>query len=478
MINDEQNPEGIDESPVPAEAGLRRVDQSEDIMIVPGGDLPANPPHPLVVSDREAPVGERRRVTRIDDVYEEDHMNGGYATVKGQRKSDNKLLWIVIIVMTIMCCAVGVCSSVLTGYFMSRGADPIKIDPSVKYELVSAVIETRKPCIVEVESGTDHGSGVIMKLENNKIYILTNYHVIEKSVGNHSLKVRFMGDDSWYRNIDILGYDVNFDVAVITISSSAAPFEVYQLDGSECFSRTASYKEGDIVVAIGNAMGHGIASYPGYISRAYELITKEGSNAVPVLRTTAAINAGMSGGALFDTAGRFIGLSTYRMANYMPGSSDSDYDVEDTGYVVPVSIVYPLYKQILKYGDGGQINNLIDLSFSNTKLSAGSQTAIGSVDIYLHGFGGFTAEYRNGGKLTVTALDGGNAATDINVGDVIKSIGASGNSVNVSANICDLCGELLCYRQNSYAGNELAFVLDRGGDRVSVGVDGYYRVID
>ena len=464
MLQDDKNTDVKNEVvPVAAETGETELAVVNEV----------NQPAPTPADDKKQ-IAEPPVITRIDNDFGESPMSGGYATVKGTRKSDNRLVWIVIIVMTIMCCAVGVCSSVLTGYFMKRGEKPVKINTTYKYEAISAVVETRKPCIVEIESGAAHGSGVIMKLENNKIYILTNHHVIE----NGYVKVRFMGADVWYTDVDVLGYDVGADVAVVTIASSTAPFEIIQLDGSDSFTQSLTYKEGDIVVAIGNAMGHGIAAYDGIISRASELITKNGDTAVPVLRTTAAINAGMSGGALFDTEGRFVGLGTYRMANYLPGSSDSNYDVEDTGYVVPVSVVYPLYRQILEYGNGGQIDKLLDISFSNTKLSAGSKTSVGAVNIFALGFGGFTAEYRNGGKLTVTALDGGTPASGLRVGDVIKSIGVGENSVAVTSNICSLYGELLRYRQNSYKGSKLAFNISRDGGDVTVSVDGYFRLVD
>ncbi len=475
MDNENKN-DSMDNAPVPVETGLSRMDETNRVMIMPQSDLPAKPDYEVAKADGEKSPGEHRRVTHIDEGdYGDDTMNGGYATVKGQKKRDNMLVWVVVIVMTVICCAVGICSSVLTGYFMRRGADPIKIDPTNKYEAIAAVVEAREPCVVEIESGGSHGSGVIMKLENNKIYILTNYHVIEKDLSG--VKVRFKGADSWYENVDVLGYDTYFDVAVVTIASSAAPFEVYELDGSEYFARKLKYKAGDLVVAIGNAMGHGIASYDGIISRTSELITKDGDKAVPVLRTTAAINAGMSGGALFDTSGRFIGLSTYRMANYLPGSSDSEYDVEDTGYVVPVSVVYPLYKQIVEFGNGGAIDKLIDIRFENTKLAAGSKTSVGAVSLFLSGFGGFTAEYRNGGKLTVISLDSGTPANGINVGDVIESIGISGHDTKVSADICALCGELLRYRKDAYTGYQLVFSLKRGSASVRVSVDGYYGIV-
>ncbi|MCH5162443.1 MAG: trypsin-like peptidase domain-containing protein [Clostridiales bacterium] len=387
-------------------------------------------------------------------------------------KRDTKLLWIVIIVMTVICAAVGVISSVLTGYFMRRGAKPIKIDSTYKYEAISAVVEARKPCIVEIEAG-GHGSGVITKLESNKIFILTNYHVIQNNLTN--VKVRFMGADEWYINVKVLGYDIDFDVAVLTIDSSTAPFEVFQLDGSDCFSRTATYKEGDLVVAIGNAMGHGIAAYDGIISRRSEVITTDsnGGTDIAVLRTTAALNHGMSGGGLFDTEGRLIGLNVARMSSF---SNDS---VDDSSYAVPISIVYPLYKQILAHGNGGQIDKLLDIDAKNTKILAGSKTSVGAVHIYTESFGGFTAEYRSGGKLTVIAIDGGDKpAKAVKEGDVIKAIGVSEYSVNVTSNICDLCSELLRYRQNAFSGSALAFTIERDGKTRSVPVDGFYRFVD
>ncbi len=469
MLHDDNDTEINKNAPVPVETGLRRIEDSDDIMILPDGDLPAKPAQPLAAQSGESAPGERRRVRQIDDgEFDDDTLGGGYATVKGKQKSEMRFVWIVLIIMTVMCCAVGVCSSVLTGYFMRRGEQPVKIDPTVKYEAIAAVIETRKPCVVEVESGSLRGSGVITKFEKKKIFILTNYHVIE----NGSPAVRFMGDDTFYY-ADVLGYDEYYDVAVITVDSSTAPYEVITLDGSEYFSRTAKYREGDLVVAIGNAMGYGIASYDGIISRASELIDYN-SKSIPVMRTTAAINAGMSGGALFDMTGRFIGLNTYRMTSSSadPNASHED-DVEDTGFVVPVAIVYPLYKQILEYGDGGSIHgSLVGMTFTNNKIMSGSKTSIGSVRIYIPDFGGFTAEYRKG-KLTVTTLDDGTPARGLKVGDVIKSIGAE-SPVAITDNICDMCGEMLRYRKNAISGSTLAFNLNR---EPSVRVENYYRFV-
>ncbi len=466
-------------APISSGSELRSIDDG-DIMIVSDGELPTEPgeilpekPNSMPTQRSKASVpGDPRKVTNIDDdTFYDESLGGGYASIKEKKSGQNRLVWMVLIVMSVICLAVGVCSSVLTGYFMRRGGTPPSIDTTNKYQDISAVVALRKQCIVEVSSGSLRGSGVITKMENGKIYILTNYHVISSGAPS----VRFAGSDDFWVATDI-GYDSYYDVAVLTVASTVAPYEVYNLDGSEFFSRNTDCAEGDLVVAIGNAMGYGIASYDGIISRKYELLEYSSGSTpkvVPVMRTTAAINAGMSGGALFDTDGRFVGLGTYRIAS---SSTDPDAghgsDVEDTGLVVPSSVVYPIYKQILEYGASGRDINASQMM----RPSKPDTSAIGALTFFFNEFGGFTAEYRNG-KLTVVSLDFGTPAPGIEIGDVIKSIG-SGTAVAVTDNICNTCGELLCYKYGSYTGSKLRLTLDRSGTEVVVTVDKYYKLVE
>lgn len=428
---------------------------------------------PAVTGDT-APSENVRRTVHVDSKVDYDApLGGGYASVKGKTVSNNRAVWIVLIVMTVMCAVIGVCSSVLTGYFMRKGGTPPTIDTEGKYEQIAGVVAARKKCVVEVTSGpagSFRGSGVVMKLENDRIYILTNNHVLNNS---SNVSVKFEGDDDYWR-AEVVGYDPYFDIAVVSVPAGVAPYEVYELDGSEYFKRDAAYREGDIVVAIGNAMGYGLACYDGIISRASELIdySDDGdSKTVPVMRTTAAINAGMSGGALFDSDGYFIGLNTYRLANTSSSGASHDTDVEDTSFVTPVSIVYPVYKQIMEYGDGGNIN----VSYMMQTMKDRQNSEIGAITFYFRDFGGFTAVYKKG-KLTVSSLDLNSAARGIEVGDVIESVGVGNNKVALDNNICKTVGEFLRYRHNGASGTELSINVSRGGESVSVRVTGYYRV--
>lgn len=453
--NDEQK------SNVPA------IAQSDELRVADNTEeLPAEIPAPIANANESA-AADPRRVTEIPLNDADENMSGGYASVNGTRRSDNRTLWIVVAVMCAMCLVVGVCCSLITAVYMRRGENLPSITPTDNAGAIATVVSTRKQCVAEVDcAGVMRGSGVVMKIEGNSIYLITNCHVIRRDGGDDeslggAVSVRLFGEDDFYP-ADIVGYSTQYDVAVIKVTHDPV-YKVYALDadGSTAFTRGVDYAEGDAVVAIGNAMSMGIASYDGIISRASELLEYDG-RIVPVLRTTAAENAGMSGGALFDLSGRLIGIGSYRMSAQAGGVGHED-DVEDTGFAIPVSIVYPLYKQILRYGNGGEIDGLPDIELSRVASSAIGQARFGLFD-----FGTFSAEYKKG-KLTVNTVDGNNPPKGISVGDKIDKIG----DADVTVDICRLVGELLCYRHNG-DGQSLSFGIDGKGAAVA---DRYGRVV-
>lgn len=374
-------------------------------------------------------------------------------------KSDNKLVWIVLAVMCVLCVLVGVVSSLLTARFMKKGDDLPPVSTGENSQKLATVVSLRKPTVVEIACGSLHGSGVVMKFENSKVYVLTNAHVIS---GAHTPAVRFYGEDEYYDG-ETIGYNSFYDVAVVTVSYTPKN-KVYDLDGSDFYSPTREFSDGDHVVAIGNAMGMGISAYDGIISRKSDIL-KYGDKLVPVTRTTAAINAGMSGGALFDSEGYFIGLCTYRMSSTdeTGNAHNASSDVEDTGFVTPVSIVYSVYKQILGFGDGGE-TAMLNMSIYSTGMSA-----IGGINIPELGF---ACEYRSG-QLTITSTDVNGVSADIAVGDVITNIGSS----EVSSDLCATVGELLKYRRNSYTGTTLKLTLSRGGATAVAVYEGIYNYV-
>ena len=407
---------------------------------------------PLVAVKGDLP-GEPARVTEFVEDGEDDSMHGGYASVKGTtvKKHDNKLVWIVIAVMTVMCIAVGICSAFITARLVQKGIKPGVINTNGEVQQnITAVVSSRKDSIVEVKCGMLTASGIAMKRDGKEVTVLTNAHVITQYVGG-SIKplVRFAGYDDYYI-ADVKGYDGHYDVAVITVSVDDE-LVIYDLDGSYVVSPDVSFKEGDYVVSIGNAMSMGISAYDGIISRKSELLECDelfgvgGKKTVPVFRTTAVINAGMSGGGVFDMQGRLIGLGTYRMSNTGGVNTDggsSSSDVEDTGFATPMSIVYPIYKRILASCDGDEVG----LFSVNTQKT---NSAIGQ--IFLSQIG-VTIEYKLG-KPIVKSVSGDGS---LRAGDVITKIG----DCAVTNDICELTGALLRYHRTG-SGKSLSITVLR-----------------
>ncbi|MCH5164848.1 MAG: trypsin-like peptidase domain-containing protein [Clostridiales bacterium] len=468
------------------------LDESDGMMPVPtanntpsGSDVTEDGDFPTVTDDFAVMTSDGHgNLPEAQSVREymargesDDSMGGGYASVNGSevRSRDNKFIYIVIALMAALCIAVGVCSSVLTGYFMRKGEKPpvIKTNGDIQQN-VAAVVAARKSSIVELSCGSLRASGIVMKRDGSTVYILTNAHAIEAYVMNSNMPaIRFYGEDRFWQG-SVVGYDGYYDVAVVKVDHDTV-YSVYDLDGSEFFSPDVKYNEGDYVVSIGNAMGMGIAAYDGIISRASELLecrelfqTNNGDNSgdkrdkmkwVPVMRTTAVINAGMSGGGVFDMEGHLVGLGTYRMSNSDGVDTEGGVmtDVEDTGFATPISVLYPIYRRIMAEANGGAVG------LTNVSMSDSSTSAIGWFGMPF----GFECEYRNG-KLTVVALDQGTPSVDTQNGDVITQIG----TLAVTSNACDMIGALLCYHKKGY-GRALKLTLERDGAVFTATYDDY-----
>ncbi|MDE6201706.1 MAG: trypsin-like peptidase domain-containing protein [Clostridiales bacterium] len=451
------NQENINEDNSNVPAPIADAPTSDELMIVPDGELPTDKPTGTSPAESDS-------ITMYEAEQGDDSMRGGYASVKGSHvnKRDNKLVWIVILVMTVMCIAVGICSAVVTARLVQKGIKPAEVNTDGKVQQnISAVVTARKSSIVEVRCGTLTSSGIVMKRDGKNAIVLTNAHAIAQYVSNTATmpRVRFDGYDDYFIS-DVVGYDGHYDVAVLSV-----PVEdelvVYDIDGSYVVSPDVDFLEGDYVVSIGNAMSMGIAAYDGIISRKSELLEcdelfgEDGKKIVPVFRTTAVINAGMSGGGVFDMQGRLVGLGTYRMSNSNGVDTDggTSTDVEDTGFATPISIVYPVYKRILA-SDGGAVG----LFTVNTRKST---SAIGRIDLPMLGI---DCEYKKG-KLTVTSVN--SDEIKIKAGDVITKIG----DYAVTTDICEVTGQLLRYHRKG-SGKALTMTVARGDVTVVVTFDG------
>lgn len=167
----------------------------------------------------------------------------------------------------------------------------------------------------EVVVGT--GSGVIVDTDGT---IVTNAHVVESA----SDVVVVLADGTEHTGT-ILEVDVEDDLAAIGIDASGLnPVELGTSDGIAV---------GDGVIAVGYPLGlEGAPSVSTGIISALDRTLNEGDvSLTDVIQTDAAITEGSSGGALFDSSGRLIGITT--------AVGVSSVGIEGIGFAIPVESI-------------------------------------------------------------------------------------------------------------------------------------------
>ena len=179
-------------------------------------------------------------------------------------------------------------------------------------------------------TGAAAGSGFILTADG---YILTNYHVVESS---DSIKVTTYDGTSY--DAQLIGYDESNDIAVLKID--ATDLTPVVLGDSDTLN------VGDSVVAIGNPLGElTFTMTAGYISALDREITPD-RTPINMLQTDVAINAGNSGGPLFDMDGNVIGMTTAKVS----GTTESGVSIEGLGFAIPINDVMRVVYDLQRYG--------------------------------------------------------------------------------------------------------------------------------
>lgn len=206
--------------------------------------------------------------------------------------------------------------------------EPINVSVNVD-SAVSEAIETANENIVGISNYYGNqiastGSGVIYKLTDDYVYIVTNNHVVASAT---RLEVELTSGIK--KVATIVGRDAYTDLAVITIERG-------DIDHHITVSDASALKVGEFVIAIGNPLGLEETSTLGIISsknrRIYMDINQDGRQdwIASVIQTDAAINPGNSGGALVNLQGMLVGINSMKI---------SDANVEGIGFAIPSNLV-------------------------------------------------------------------------------------------------------------------------------------------
>jgi serine protease Do len=173
--------------------------------------------------------------------------------------------------------------------------------------------------------GQAAGSGFILTADG---YIVTNFHVID---GSQKISVTL--DSGKIFVASVVGSDSQNDIAVLKIDSQNLPTVV--------LGYSDDLEVGELAVAIGNPLGKLSGTVTAGIISALDREITIDNQTMKLLQTDAAINAGNSGGALFNSFGEVIGINTAKNAGT---------GIEGLGFAIPIDHAKPIIESLINYG--------------------------------------------------------------------------------------------------------------------------------
>jgi serine protease Do len=212
---------------------------------------------------------------------------------------------------------------------------------------VVEIAENVKPSIVTITSTVQSkdwfnnqfdkegtGSGIIFGEDEDVIFIVTNYHVIQNA---KSVDITFFNSENMHANV--VGYEKEYDLAVLSVSKKDMKNDLMNKIRIAKLGDSNQIDVGELAVAIGNPLGKQYSNtvtvgYISAINRTFESTDKS----ISLIQTDAAINPGNSGGALVNAKSEVIGINSYKL---------EATSVEGMGFAIPVNDAKPIIEDIV-----------------------------------------------------------------------------------------------------------------------------------
>ncbi len=173
-----------------------------------------------------------------------------------------------------------------------------------------------------------YGSGVIISADG---YIITNNHVID---GAESVEVKL--NDNRTFTAEIIGKDPASDLALLKVKAENLPFIKY--------GDSEQLRLGEWVLAVGNPFNLTSTVTAGIVSAKGRSFTMpDGTYRIEsFIQTDAALNMGNSGGALVNTKGMLVGITS---AIISPNGAYAG-----NSFAIPVTIVKKVVQDLKEFG--------------------------------------------------------------------------------------------------------------------------------
>ncbi len=290
------------------------------------------------------------------------------------------------------------------------------------------------------------GSGVVVA----KGYVLTNYHVVEDAT-----MLEVTSGDKVYP-AQLMGTDAAKDIAVMYVED--LDIEPVVLGDSDKLS------VGDWAICIGNPLSFTGTTTVGVISALNRTVKSSATDAYgkratnTMIQTDAAINAGNSGGGMFNVAGELVGIPSMKYT----GSVYSGNTVEGIGMAIPINEAKQLINDVLA-GNGNVSSSPADGQNGNS----GSVTSSGKPRI------GVTVTNLNANNYAVAngLLPNGAYVKEVEVGSPAEKAGiqVADIVVEVDGTVVTSTTQMVSILQQKQAGdtvNVKVYRIEGGLDKV------------
>jgi len=176
------------------------------------------------------------------------------------------------------------------------------------------------------------GSGVIVRKDGDKVYVLTNNHVVQ---GADEISVLLYEKEDTPYDASIVGTDSRRDLALIEFESDDPDIRTAKLGDSD------KLLVGDWVLAVGNPYGYISSVTAGIVSAKGRRGAQENIN--DFIQTDAAINRGNSGGALVNLKGEVVGINTWI-------ATPTGVNI-GLGFAIPINNAKKAIDDFIQYGE-------------------------------------------------------------------------------------------------------------------------------
>lgn len=199
------------------------------------------------------------------------------------------------------------------------------------------------------------GSGIIMSEDG---YVITNTHVISQGT---DFKVQLHNGDTY--DAVLIGADDLSDVAVLKIDAENLSPAV--------FGDSNQLEVGETVVAIGNPGGLELAGSvtQGIVSALNREV--RAANSMSYIQTDAAINPGISGGALVNEFAQVVGITSNKIVAE---------GYEGLGFAIPISDVKPIIDDLIA---NGRVTGRAMLGIRAQAVDPSTMSSVGERGVYI-----------------------------------------------------------------------------------------------